>query len=207
MIRRTSLVIAIIGFNLMACCCGGAGNQAKPKPVAIDPEAKAAEDKANNPLPDTPEDFLARFGKADSDKIVDGNRIIRFSGEEICVRFVFEPLEPRKWKFAKSIRDDTDAPLPNADALYYLSNRDAVKLKAKAAAEAAKPRIRRENYNKIKNGMSIEEVEAILGFGTENARSPGFVIVTWERREALKHVIITGTFQNGQLASKAIIGD
>lgn len=89
------------------------------------------------------------------------------------------------------------------------------RLAAIAAAEAAKqkaiqdqlPKVTRVNYNRIVIGMSYAEVRAILGNGKENARSNGFAILTWRSDDVFSATVISITFENGSVASKAIIGD
>lgn len=85
------------------------------------------------------------------------------------------------------------------------AEREAARKKAEAV-EAARPKPSRANYNKIKIGMSLGEVQAILGPGEENARGPGVLIATWQSEAGLLELptIITITFQNGRVESKAI---
>lgn len=80
------------------------------------------------------------------------------------------------------------------------------RLAEEKAAEAKLPKVSRRNYNKIQNGMTLREVQAILGPGKEGARSGDIVIATWESG-GFSPVIISITFHGGTVESKAIIGD
>ena len=76
---------------------------------------------------------------------------------------------------------------------------------AKAKAEEdAKPKPTRANYNKITNGMTIAEVQAILGSGKEAASGEGILIATWQS-DGFATTIISITFQNNRVTSKAIV--
>lgn len=79
--------------------------------------------------------------------------------------------------------------------------------KAEAARRYAEEhRVSRANYDKIKSGMSLADVQAILGPGKENARGEGFLIATWQSKAGFLEMptIISITFQNGRVESKAI---
>lgn len=71
------------------------------------------------------------------------------------------------------------------------------------AASSSNP-VTRANYNKIKNDMTLAEVTAILGPGTENAQVPGAYVMTWQSDSLLQPTIISITFQNDRVQSKAI---
>ncbi len=75
-------------------------------------------------------------------------------------------------------------------------------------AERDRPKPNRENYNRVKNGMTPQEVQDILGSGKEAASGPGVAIVTWQSKPELGKVpnVISVTFQNGKVTSKAIAG-
>jgi hypothetical protein len=79
--------------------------------------------------------------------------------------------------------------------------------KAKAE-EDARPKPTRANYNKIKTGMTVDEVWAILGPGKENARGHGVLIATWQSTPDFPQepTIITITFSGDGVESKAIVG-
>ncbi len=85
------------------------------------------------------------------------------------------------------------------------AEREAARKKAKAE-EAARPKPSRANYDKIKLGMSLAEVQAILGPGKENARGEGVLIATWQSEAGFLEMptVITITFQNGRVVNKAI---
>ncbi len=80
-----------------------------------------------------------------------------------------------------------------------------------AEADAAKhrPAVNRERYNKVKNLMLLDDVQAILGPGKESSRSGRLMIVTWASPD--NRCIISMTFEsfaNGwAVKSKTIIGD
>jgi hypothetical protein len=103
-------------------------------------------------------------------------------------------------------------PVRTADERAVKAAAAAVEAKRRAAAEAAEAAIpaepTRANYDRVKVGMSIEKVQAILGPGKEAARSPGFLVATWQRDNGLlqPRTIISVTFQNGRMLSKAIAG-
>jgi hypothetical protein len=73
-----------------------------------------------------------------------------------------------------------------------------------AAIEAKLPKVTRANYNKLKENMTLDAVQDILGPGRENAASGGLQVVSWESG-AFPIVVITCTFQNGYLKSRSII--
>ena len=73
------------------------------------------------------------------------------------------------------------------------------------AIEDAKPKPTRANYNRIRQGMTIDEVQAILGPGKESASAPGVLIATWQSDELLNTTIISITFQDGRVQAKAIV--
>lgn len=76
-----------------------------------------------------------------------------------------------------------------------------------AAIEAKLPKVSRRNYNKLYTGIGLDEAQDILGPAKENASSGGTQIVTWQSSGFLSVTIISATFQNGKLVSKAIVGD
>ncbi len=71
-------------------------------------------------------------------------------------------------------------------------------------------KVTRENYDKIQSGMSLSEVEGILGKGTEKAGMGGAIgnlsgsarIVVWGGEEKS----ITITFANDKVVAKAASG-
>jgi hypothetical protein len=72
----------------------------------------------------------------------------------------------------------------------------------KEKEEGAHAGINRENYNKIRDGMTYEEVKALLGPGEENASGGGVNVMSWKRGFS----VITITFENGRVAAKAQVG-
>ena len=71
-------------------------------------------------------------------------------------------------------------------------------------------RITKDNYDEIKTGMTLDEVESILGSGTEQASSDasfgGISIdmksMVWQNEDK----IISITFSHGKVQSKSQIG-
>lgn len=151
--RRVAILIAIIGLNLMACCCGGAGNA--PKPVVAQ-------------APKTPEELDAEVeAKAAAAKEAERAAKNRAEMDEI---------------FAKE---------------------------AKEAATKSIPKVTRANYNKVKNGMSFDEVNEILGKNSKEHSRVGNSagVVSWSNPGVRFGCIVTITFSKGVVFSKAIIGD
>ena len=70
--------------------------------------------------------------------------------------------------------------------------------------------VTQSNYEKIKNGMSQSEVEAILGKGKEQASSGGnFGGISMDGKSMVwqnGNEIITVMFMNGEVMSKAQVG-
>lgn len=71
------------------------------------------------------------------------------------------------------------------------------------ATEKPSAGISRENYDRVKRGMTRKEVNEILGEGKEDARGQGVVVVTWQE-EGLFPTIITIMFVDGRVDTKAI---
>lgn len=67
-----------------------------------------------------------------------------------------------------------------------------------------RPRASRENYNRVVHGMTIDQVEAILGPGRENMRIGGMQTLTWSE---FLGPTITITFEGGCVTGKSIFGD
>ena len=56
-----------------------------------------------------------------------------------------------------------------------------------------------DNFNKISDGMTISQVEAILGKGEAQASSADTQIINWQNSTK----VISITFSNGKVMSKA----
>ena len=83
----------------------------------------------------------------------------------------------------------------------------AIAAKQRAEEEARElrlGRVRRENYDKLRNRISLREAQEILGPATENSSSGSLQLVSW-RSKGFPIVVITATFDGGFLVSKAII--
>ena len=67
-------------------------------------------------------------------------------------------------------------------------------------------KINMENYKKVKNGMSLNKVESILGSGEENATSSygGYSSSVYTWTDGFK--VISITFSNGKVSAKAQVG-
>ena len=67
-------------------------------------------------------------------------------------------------------------------------------------------KINMENYKKVKNGMSLNKVESILGSGDENATSSygGYSASVYTWSDGFK--VISITFSNGKVSAKAQVG-
>jgi hypothetical protein len=65
------------------------------------------------------------------------------------------------------------------------------------------PKISRENYNRILNNMTIEQVEAILGPGKENLRVGTTQVLHWNG--GFLGPSITVTFESGFVKAKSIM--
>ena len=214
--RRISIAIAFVGFNLMACCCAGVA----PRPPAI-PAAPGAAPAAPAPAPEVQiprlpidyDKFAERFGKPSFTNDGDRRRMASFDDEK--VRLIFIPAGEAAWKISEILDNETGKPISESELLQRLAKRDAEKIAAdariaaeSAIIEAAKPKITRANYHKIADGMTLAEAQQILGPGKEDARSGGLQIVTWQSVPAAfqQPTIITITFQNNRVKAKAVIG-
>lgn len=67
-------------------------------------------------------------------------------------------------------------------------------------------KINRANYNRLANGISVEEAQQVLGPGKEDGRAGDTQIITWSS-DQFPVVIISATFRRDQLVSKNIVGD
>lgn len=75
---------------------------------------------------------------------------------------------------------------------------------ARKKKEAAAEKVTRANYNRIQDGMSLDEVQAILGPGRESASGQGVLILTWQSElTPFGANVATVTFQNGVVVGKA----
>ena len=64
--------------------------------------------------------------------------------------------------------------------------------------------VSRDNYNRIKDGMTMKKVEAILGPGKEVSSSGGVTTYSWQDNEFNTISIL---FQKGKVKSKSILSD
>ena len=64
--------------------------------------------------------------------------------------------------------------------------------------------VSRDNYNRIKDGMTMKKVEAILGPGKEVSSAGGVTTYSWQDNEFNTISIL---FQKGKVRSKAISSD
>lgn len=180
--RRIALSITFIAMNLMACCCGGVGPAKGPKPAA------------------TPSSQVAWT----SDKIKAINEKYAPILERQKGRNEAEE-DARIASAKKSMSDELAVVQAEIDAIAAkVESNLAAK---KAEAEAALPKVSRANYNKLRNGISLADAQAILGPGQEVSQSGGIQTVVWEQRGLLKITTISCTFHNGRLQAKAIFGD
>lgn len=91
-----------------------------------------------------------------------------------------------------------------------MSAERAAAVKERAAKQEAdmesSEKVTRANYSKITIGMTVKEVQDILGLGKEAASGEGVVVGMWESRAKAFEVptVISITFQNGKVAVKAI---
>ena len=68
----------------------------------------------------------------------------------------------------------------------------------------AKKGINRANYDQIKDGMTRQEVEALLGPGKEISSAGNLQVVNWESG-VINLRVITITFEDGRVTAKAIL--
>jgi hypothetical protein len=78
-----------------------------------------------------------------------------------------------------------------------------VKNKEKAPQQP-KRGVNRANYERIEDGMTLAEVEDILGRGKEGARSGNITVVTWQSGIVGLRVISI-TFEDGRATAKVIL--
>ncbi len=205
MTRRLSLLVAIVGLNLMACCCGGLPG-AKTKTEAASP--------APSSPPEALDKFVERFGKPDSDDTEGDTRTLVYKPEKLKAVYVAADKEkpPKAWKIKEYLSTFSGDKIDNQAVLVWMRERDPEQKAARDAAiaaakakadEDAKPAVTRAKYNEVKVGMTVDEVQAILGPGKENASGPGVLIATWQSG-GINNTVISVTFQNGRVQSKAI---
>ncbi len=74
---------------------------------------------------------------------------------------------------------------------------------------AKEERISRANFNKIQDNMTIKEVQAILGPGTEPATKAKAAIrqFMWRGTGERQQIRITVTFDQGRMTNKTMVGD
>ena len=73
-----------------------------------------------------------------------------------------------------------------------------------AKANAPKKGVNRANYEKIQDGMTLEEVESILGKGKEDARAGNLRTMTWQGG-IVNLKVVSITFEDGRVSAKAIL--
>lgn len=217
--RRIALLISIIGFNLMACCCGGM------------PAAKTVKEevgfKPSTP-PSDPEKFIERFGLPDEDnqdeKPEKTTRTLTYTGQNAKATFDAGDKKNPQWSLARIENLKTKAVMTNDEFLKIMGDvqRDSEKrayldaqaearrkkeaeAAALAAAKEKEPAVTRAKYHEIKTGMSIPEVEALLGYGKETSRTQHHVNIVW-RSKGHPTTIISITFGSGGVKAKSIIG-
>ncbi len=66
------------------------------------------------------------------------------------------------------------------------------------------PGVTRDNYERVKRGMTQKQVIEILGEGKEDGRSQDLVVMTWQNDNMFKPVVITIMFADGRVDTKAI---
>lgn len=139
--RRTSLAVAVIGFNLMACCCGGFGPAKGPRPQQPEPAQPVAVVTPAKPKPqvtETPEPERKSTRKN-----------IKATG-------VIEPIAEKKPPAESK---------PNAEESIrqkYAADLVRRPMEAKVENVVAKP-IEIKNLKSSINGVSVEIVSAAVG--------------------------------------------
>ena len=85
---------------------------------------------------------------------------------------------------------------------------DSPKDKKIEAVKRPPEKVTRENYNKIRTGMSLRQVEAILGVGRESARDEFTQIMVWRTANGFmeEDTIITMMLDADGVRTKAIAG-
>jgi hypothetical protein len=234
MSRRILLVIAFVGVSLMACCCAGVAPQKGNAEVP--------------PPPETPEEFVGRFGKPDLDESNENDdpkpktptRRLYFKSEKVRAIFTSSDNQapPRNWKLAALEADITGKAISEKEFLAVMAYRDSEKQKIGAKIDAEKKaqevekqakamedlkevlrpkahqNVTRANFEKIIDGMTLFQVEEILGPGPsikKETKEGGVLVVTWASggpaQEALLVegvTIITVTFRKNSVESKTI---
>jgi hypothetical protein len=68
-------------------------------------------------------------------------------------------------------------------------------------------KVSRANYGRIQDGMTIAQVESILGPGRENIRGYGMYVATWESGSSSfgNYLVISVSFQDGRVVGKACL--
>jgi hypothetical protein len=87
--------------------------------------------------------------------------------------------------------------------------RDAIrKVEQELEDTPANPGPTRDNYHKVRIGMTPAQVQTILGPGKEVARSEGTLVMTWQSEAGLfdTPTIISITFDHTGVTAKAILG-
>ena len=123
--RRIALSVAFIGFNLMACCCGG-GDQAKP------------EDQVKIPFPPQNEiEFRDRFGNADNISAVGNSRVVSYWTSQVEIVY---KRSGNSMVFSRFQDPETLAEISEHEVLVRMYGRDSLrkKLVADAREEAKK---------------------------------------------------------------------
>ncbi len=115
--------------------------------------------------------------------------------------------EARRW-IDKGLADNISLAFstPAASALLAQAKAEQDAKISQQQAQAAKPKrgVSRANYDRIKEGMTIQEVQDILGPGKEASRAGNLRVVTWQSGiVGLK--IISITFENDRVAAKSIL--
>jgi hypothetical protein len=211
---RIAIIVALITPFSMGCfcCCGGCGvDQQKENLTEADKlyaagnhGAAAAKYKS----------VYTSFWTSSSDKEKILPRIVEYETKAGNIE------EAKTW-MKRGLEDQLKVEYkdPAAKELFAAAKKEHDAAKAEAARKAeeerkerarrqaiedAKPKPTRANYNKIQPGMTIEEVQAILGPGRESASAPGVLVATWKSDDFLLPTIISITFENGRVAAKAI---
>ncbi len=179
--RRLLLVSLLLAWVGLVIACGGLTPEQKAK---LDAEAKAKSDTNKRMV----EKALANGNEAEA-----RTWIKRGLDEGLNLNFDSPAAKTLLANIQQELAAQKAEQRANAKA----------EAERRAAEEAAKPGPTRANYNKIQNGMSLAEVQAILGPGRESASGPGVQVVTWQS-DGLFTTIISVTFQNNQAQAKAI---
>ncbi len=114
--------------------------------------------------------------------------------------------EAKKWvgqALAENIEVSYDSPAANG--LLAQVRREREQAAAQAAAQGgAKKGVTRENYDRIRDGMSLAEVEALLGKGREESSSGNLRVLTWQAG-VVNFRAISVSFEDDRVIGKAIL--